>query len=68
MALGISQNQRDAELLARFSKGDRAAALALTSRLAPVVFAQAFRMLGDRAEAEDVTQESLLRPWKAAPG
>ncbi len=68
MALDISQNQRDAELLARFSKGDRAAALALTSRLAPVVFAQAFRMLGDRAEAEDVTQESLLRLWKAAPG
>ena len=68
MALGISQNQRDAELLARFSKGDRAAALALTSRLAPVVFAQAFRMLGDRTEAEDVTQESLLRLWKAAPG
>ena len=68
MALGISQNQRDAELLARFSKGDRAAALALTSRLAPVVFVQAFRMLGDRTEAEDVTQESLLRLWKAAPG
>jgi len=68
MALGISQNQRDAELLARFSKGDRAAALALTSRLAPVVFAQAFRMLGDRTEAENVTQESLLRLWKAAPG
>ena len=68
MALDIIQNQRDAELLARFSKGDRTAALALTSRLAPVVFAQAFRMLGDRAEAEDVTQESLLRLWKAAPG
>ena len=68
MALDIIQNQRDAELLARFSKGDRAAALALTSRLAPVVFAQAFRMLGDCAEAEDVTQESLLRLWKAAPG
>ena len=68
MALDIIQNQRDSELLARFSKGDRAAALALTSRLAPVVFAQAFRMLGDRAEAEDVTQESLLRLWKAAPG
>ena len=68
MALDIIQNQRDAELLARFSKGDRAAALALTSRLAPVVFAQAFRMLGDRAEAEEVTQESLLRLWKADPG
>ena len=68
MASDISQNQQDAELLMRFSKGDCAAAKALTSRLAPVVFAQAFRMLGDRAEAEDVTQESLLRLWKAAPG
>ncbi len=68
MVLDISQNQQDAELLMRFSKGDRAAAMALTSRLAPIVFAQAFRMLGDRAEAEDVTQESLLRLWKAASG
>ena len=61
------QNQRDAELLARFSNGDRAAAMNLTSRLAPIVFAQAFRILGDRIEAEDVTQESLVRLWKAAP-
>ena len=61
------KNRRDEEL-ARFSNGDRcAAALALTSRLAPVVFSQAFRILNDRAEAEDVTQESLLRLWKAAP-
>jgi len=67
MVLDISQNQQDAELLMRFSKGDCAAAKALTSRLAPVVFAQAFRMLGDRTEAEDVTQESLLRLWKIAP-
>ena len=61
------KSHRDEELLARFSNGDRAAALALTSRLAPVVFSQAFRILNDRAEAEDVTQESLLRLWKAAP-
>ena len=61
------KNRRDEELLARFSNGDRAAALALTSRLAPVVFSQAFRILNDHAEAEDVTQESLLRLWKAAP-
>ncbi len=44
-----------------------AAAIALNSRLAPVVFSQALRILNDRAEAEDVTQESLLRLWKAAP-
>ena len=67
MALDASQNLEDAELLARFAQGDRAAAQVLTARLAPVVYAQAFRMLGDRAEAEDITQDSLLRLWNAAP-
>ena len=67
MAFDASQNLEDAELLARFAKGDRTAAQVLTARLAPLVFAQAFRMLGDRAEAEDVTQDSLLRLWHAAP-
>jgi RNA polymerase sigma-70 factor (ECF subfamily) len=67
MALDVSQNLEDAELLARFAQGDRAAAQVLTARLAPVVYAQAFRMLGDRAEAEDITQDSMLRLWHAAP-
>jgi len=67
MALDASQNLEDVELLARFAKGDRTAAQVLTARLAPFVFTQAFRMLGDRAEAEDVTQDSLLRLWRAAP-
>ena len=67
MALYASQSLEDAELLARFAKGDRAAAQVLTARLAPVVYTQAFRMLGDRAEAEDITQDSLLRLWHAAP-
>ncbi|EBA07098.1 RNA polymerase sigma factor [Sagittula stellata] len=56
------------ELLAAYAAGDAAAARALTARLAPRVLAHAFRMLGgDRAEAEDVTQEALLRLWRAAP-
>jgi len=67
MALDASQNLEDVEILARFAQGDRTAAQVLTARLAPFVFTQAFRMLGDRAEAEDVTQDSLLRLWRAAP-
>lgn len=58
---------RDAAALAAFAAGDRAAALALTERLAPRVLAQAYRMLGNRAEAEDVTQEAMLRLWRIAP-
>lgn len=62
-------DRADEELLAAYARGDAAAARALTLRLTPRVFAHALRMLGgDRAEAEDVTQEALLRLWRAAPG
>lgn len=57
----------DDMLLRRFAQGDVAAARALTLRLAPRVLAHAMRLLGDRAEAEDVTQEALLRLWRIAP-
>ena len=57
----------DAELLLRYAQGDAVAASALTQRLGPKAFGVAFRVLGDRAEAEDVAQEALLRLWKAAP-
>ena len=33
----------------------------------PIVFRVAYRMLQDRAEAEDVTQETFLRAWKTLP-
>jgi RNA polymerase sigma-70 factor (ECF subfamily) len=57
----------DGALLARFARGDRQAAQVLTDRLAPRILRFAARMLGDRAEAEDVTQETMLRLWRMAP-
>ena len=54
-------------LLARYARGDAAAARLLVARLTPVVFRHAARVLGDTAEAEDVTQEALVRLWKIAP-
>ncbi len=57
----------DAQLLAAFARGDGVAAGALTARLAPRAYGQAYRMLGDAAEAQDVAQEALLRLWRAAP-
>jgi RNA polymerase sigma factor (sigma-70 family) len=56
----------DAALLVAYAQGDPLAARDLAARLAPRVLAQAMRMLADRAEAEDVTQEALLRLWRAA--
>ena len=55
------------DLLDAFAKGDRAAALVLTEQLTPRVLAQAHRMLGNSAEAEDVAQEAMLRLWRIAP-
>lgn len=57
----------DEALLVLYANGDASAARQLTLRLAPRVFAQAFRMLGERGEAEDVAQEALMRLWKIAP-
>lgn len=57
----------DEALLTAFANGDRASAQALTVRLTPVVLGYATRLLRDRAEAEDVAQEAMLRLWKIAP-
>jgi len=57
----------DDALLILFANGDRAAASELTRRLGPRAYWVAKRMLGDGSEAEDVTQEAMLRLWRMAP-
>lgn len=67
MPLDDADTRDDAALLAAYAAGEAAAARALTARLTPRVYAQAYRMLHDTAEAEDVAQEAMLRLWRAAP-
>lgn len=57
----------DENLLVLYANGDPSASRLLTERLAPRVFGYAMRLLADRAEAEDVAQEAMLRLWRAAP-
>ncbi len=57
----------DDVLLGQFASGDAAAARQLTDRLGPRCYGVALRMLGNRAEAEDVTQEAMMRLWQMAP-
>lgn len=57
----------EARLLARFAAGDARAARQLTDRLGPRAFGVALRVLGDRAEAEDIAQEAMMRLWRIAP-
>ncbi|MEL7212762.1 MAG: RNA polymerase sigma factor [Pseudomonadota bacterium] len=67
MPLDAMSEVSDTALLVRFANGDRMAAVVLTQRLSPRALGFAARMLGDLAEAEDVTQEAMLRLWKIAP-
>ncbi len=57
----------DAGLLAAYAAGDAAAARQLADSLLPRIVGQAMRMLQNRAEADDVAQEAMLRLWKIAP-
>ena len=57
----------DTALLVAVGNGDAAAARLLVANLTPRLFSHAARVLGDRSEAEDVVQETLLRLWKIAP-
>ena len=67
MPLDTMDDVTDEALLVLYANGDAAAARTLTLRLTPRVLAHAYRMLNNRAEAEDVAQEALMRLWKIAP-
>jgi RNA polymerase sigma-70 factor (ECF subfamily) len=67
MPLDQNAEISDDALLQLYANGDQAAARMLTLRLAPRAYAQAYRMLGIAAEAEDVAQDAMMRVWKIAP-
>jgi RNA polymerase sigma-70 factor (ECF subfamily) len=56
----------DIDLLAQAARGDVPAYRQLVDRHLRGVNAFAYRMLGSRAEAEEVAQESFLRLWQEA--
>lgn len=67
MAFDALDDASDEALLVLYGNGDPGAARALTLRLAPLAYRVALRMLGDRAEAEDLAQEAMMRLWRIAP-
>lgn len=67
MALDALSDVSDDALVVLYANGDITAGRVLALRLTPRVMGYASRMLGDRIEAEDVTQEAMLRLWQMAP-
>lgn len=67
MTFDGAADETDEALLARFADGDHSAARALTLRHTPRTLSLAAGMLRDRAEAEDVAKEAMLRLWRIAP-
>jgi RNA polymerase sigma-70 factor (ECF subfamily) len=64
----MSDDARDEdELLAQVAGGDMRALEALYRRMRVQVFAVALAVTGDRGTAEDVTQDTFVRIYSAAP-
>jgi RNA polymerase sigma-70 factor, ECF subfamily len=59
--------QSDETLMARIAAGDRVAFDVLARRHAGSAIKLAAHILGNRAEADDVAQDALLRVWTNAP-
>lgn len=63
--MGVHEAPDDV-LLAGLAAGDAAAARVFVDRFAPRAIGLAYQFLRDRAAAEDVAQEALLRAWRNA--
>ena len=55
-----------ADWIAAVAVGDRSALERLYDRYSPLVYSLAMRILGIRADAEDVVQEVFLQVWRRA--
>ena len=56
----------DSQLIQRISQRDDDALGVLYDRYSGVAFALAYRVLGDRGQAEDIVQEAYLSVWRRA--
>lgn len=67
MAFDADTDVSDEALLVLYANGESSGARLLTVRMVPRILGYAARLLNDRAEAEDVAQEAMLRLWRVAP-
>jgi RNA polymerase sigma-70 factor, ECF subfamily len=63
MRMSPREDDPVAEMIGRVAAADRAALRALYSAVSGKLFGVAFRILGNRSEAEDAVQEAFTRIW-----
>ena len=63
----MAHEASDAELVARYRAGEAEAFADLVMRYTSPLFNLIHRLVSDRAEAENLTQETFLRAWNALP-
>lgn len=59
--------QTDEQLMALVAKGDERAFKGLAQRHVGLTIGLAYRLVGNRADAEEIAQEAMLRVWTQAP-
>ena len=58
---------RDADLVIRLAQGDERALGQLYDRFGAVLYAVAYRVLNEKADAEEVVMEAFAQAWREAP-
>lgn len=61
-----SAGPRDAELVVRVARGDESALGQLYDRFGAMLYVVAFRVMGERADAEEVVMEAFAQAWRDA--
>jgi len=66
-AQGSAPGPRDADLVLRIARGDERALGQLYDRFGSVLYAVAYRVVGQQADAEEVVMEAFSQAWREAP-
>ncbi len=66
-ATAAARTPRDADLVSRIAQGDEQALGQLYDRFGGVLYAVAYRVLAEKADAEEVVMEAFAQAWRDAP-